>query len=151
MEVCHLEEKPEFASVVADRCWHAWWTDSDVSLAQYQAAIERMAVKNRVPSAFVACEGETFAGSALLIEDDLPVRPLLTPWIAALWVDPRFRRRGVAFRLIAAARHTASELGYASCYLNATDMNSPYYEARGFRRVESGVGDVNILSIAAAH
>lgn len=147
MEICHLEDKPEFASMIADRCWHAWWTDSDVTLAQYQTAIESMAVKGRVPSAFVAHQGETFAGSALLIEDDLPVRPLLAPWIAALWVDPGFRKRGVALRLINAARNEAAKLGYASCYLNATDINSPYYEERGFRRIESGVGDVNIFSI----
>lgn len=150
MEICHLEDKPESASIISDRCWHAWWTDSDVTLAQYQTSIESMAVKGRVPSAFVAHEGETFAGSVLLIEDDLPARPLLAPWIAALWVDPGFRKRGVALRLINAARNEAAKLGFASCYLNATDINSPYYEARGFRRIESSVGDVNIFSILTA-
>ncbi|WP_179381241.1 GNAT family N-acetyltransferase [Jannaschia marina] len=107
-----------------------------------------MAVPNCLPSAFVACDGPEYLGSALLIEDDLPLRPALTPWIAALWVEPDFRRRGIAFRLIRSAVSAAAQIGYTDCYLNATDENSPYYEQRGFDRIESAVGDVNVFRIS---
>lgn len=147
LEVYHLEDRPGFAATIADRCWRAWWSDSDVTLARYQAGIEQMAVRGRVPSAFLACRGGFFAGSVLLIDDDLPERPLLAPWIAALWVEPAFRRAGVALELIDAARDHSARIGHGLCYLNATDAKSPYYEARGFRRVESDVGDVNVFSI----
>lgn len=149
METFHLEDRPDFAPTVADRYWHAWWRNSNVTLARYQDAFETMTVKTRLPSALVACQGGTFAGSVLLIDDDLPDRPRLTPWIAALWVEPDLRRRGVGLTLIAAARHHAVRLGYEICYLNATEEKSSYYEARGFRRIASGVGDVNVFSIAA--
>lgn len=147
MKIHHLEDKPEFSPVIADRCWQAWWRDSDVTLSQYHDAIENMTSKQRLPSAYVAVDDEKYAGSVLLIEDDLPARPLLSPWIAALWVEPAFRKQGVALRLINAARQGAACLEYDRCYLNATDVNSPYYEARGFQMVEIAVGDVNVFSI----
>ena len=40
------------------------------------------------------------AGTAALIRSDLETRPDLTPWLAGLFVDPAFRRRGHATRLI---------------------------------------------------
>lgn len=150
MEICHLEDAPNLAAMIADRCWHAWWTDSDVTLKAYQRAIEGMGVRGRLPCAFVAHQHGHYVGSALLIQDDLPARPALAPWIAALWVDPSFRKLGIASKLIKAARNEASQLGYALCYLNATDTNSPYYEERGFQRIESNVGRVNIFSIPSA-
>ncbi|MEM8540288.1 MAG: GNAT family N-acetyltransferase [Pseudomonadota bacterium] len=144
--ICHLQEAPEFASVIADRCWNAWWSGTDVSLAEYEVAIEGMCVLGRVPSAFVAHQSGTYVGSTLLIECDLAARSNYAPWIAALWVEPKFRKRGVASRLITTALGEARMLGHQLCYLNATDANSPYYEARGFQRIESNVGNVNVFS-----
>lgn len=145
--ICHLQEAPEFARVIADRCWNAWWSETDVSVEEYQVAIECMCVKSRIPSAFVAHQSGGYVGSALLIECDLVARAQYAPWIAALWVEPNFRKRGVASRLINTALGEAARLGWTLCYLNATDANSPYYEARGFHRIESNVGSVNVFSI----
>ncbi|MEJ7011468.1 GNAT family N-acetyltransferase [Sinorhizobium meliloti] len=35
-----------------------------------------------------------------MIENDLDDRPQYTPWIAALWVEPDMRRRGIAAKLM---------------------------------------------------
>ncbi|WP_158922270.1 GNAT family N-acetyltransferase [Acidisphaera sp. S103] len=40
------------------------------------------------------------AGTAALIRSDLDSRPDLTPWLAGLFVEPAFRRRGHATQLI---------------------------------------------------
>lgn len=144
--ICHLQEAPEFASAIADRCWNAWWTGTDVSLADYEVAIEGMCVLGRVRSAFVAHQSRMYVGSTLLIECDLAARSSYAPWIAALWVEPKFGKHGVASRLITTALEEAGRLGHRLCYLNATDANSPYYEARGFQRIESNVGNVNVFS-----
>ncbi|MGH0361433.1 GNAT family N-acetyltransferase [Sinorhizobium meliloti] len=47
----------------------------------------------------------------MLIENDLDDRPQYTPWIAALWVEPDMRRRGIAAKLMEAARKQASARG----------------------------------------
>ena len=144
--ICHLQVVPKFAPAIADRCWNAWWSESDVSLADYEVAIEGMCEMGRVPSAFVAHQSGIYVGSTLLIECDLAARSNYAPWIAALWVEPIFRKRGVASRLIDTALGEAGRLGYRLCYLNATHANSAYYEARGFQRIESNVGNVNVFS-----
>ncbi|WP_318854340.1 GNAT family N-acetyltransferase (plasmid) [Sinorhizobium meliloti] len=46
-----------------------------------------------------------------MIENDLDDRPQYTPWIAALWVEPDMRRRGIAAKLMEAARKRASARG----------------------------------------
>ncbi|MGH0283482.1 GNAT family N-acetyltransferase [Sinorhizobium meliloti] len=46
-----------------------------------------------------------------MIENDLDDRPQYTPWIAALWVEPDMRRRGIAAKLMEAARKQASARG----------------------------------------
>ena len=124
----------------------AWWRDSGTSLTTLRADIDRMAVDPEIPLAFAAHQGSLYAGSVLLVSNDLAERPQYVPWIAALWVEPGFRCRGVAQDLVQAARSEARRLGHAECYLGATDANSPYYLARGFRMIESGVAGLNVFA-----
>jgi GNAT superfamily N-acetyltransferase len=147
MTISPLRERPEFADTLADRAWHAWWTDSGVSLAAYRAHLDPMMEGDGIPLALVAHEGGTYVGSVLLVESDLDARPQLAPWIAALWVEPDQRRQGIAARLIEAARAEAKRLGHASCFLCATPDKAPYYVARGFGLVEADVDGLDVFVI----
>ena len=98
--VSNLRDECHFASTIADRGWSAWWTESDVTLTDYLRGIQFMGEGEGIPCAFVAHAGQQYAGSVLLIADDLESRPTYTPWIAALWVEPAYRRQGVAARLL---------------------------------------------------
>jgi N-acetylglutamate synthase-like GNAT family acetyltransferase len=75
----------------------------------------------------------------------MEVRPQYTPWIAALWVDPEFRSRGLAQALISAARQKLFNSGIEKVYLCATEENSPYYRARGFAQIETNVSQLNVF------
>ncbi|MDW6021795.1 GNAT family N-acetyltransferase [Mesorhizobium sp. BAC0120] len=149
MIISNLRSVRAFAKTVADRAWYEWWTNTDVSLAEYRSGIERMVDgdDDAIPSALVAHIGKQYAGSVLLIDNDLETRPQYSPWIAALWVEPEFRRQGVAGELIEAARGQAARLGHGTCYLCATPTNSPYYLARGFRLLEPGVDGLDVFAI----
>lgn len=150
MDISTLRERPGFADTVADRGWHAWWTDSGESLAQYRAALEPMLGGDGIPFGIVAHHQRTYLGSTLVIENDLEERPRYAPWIAALWVEPAWRRQGVAARLMAAARAEAARHGHDSCYLCATPDKSPYYVARGFTRIERDVSGLDVFAIQTA-
>ena len=147
MEVSNLNTCSEWADTIASRAWNAWWTDSDVSLAEYRANLDPMIEGNDIPLALVAHEQGAYLGSVLLIENDLDDRPQYSPWIAALWVEPKVRRNGIAAKLIEAARDEAAKRGYNLCYLCATPDNSLYYLARGFEQIESDVSGLNIFTI----
>src|SRR2546430_3195150 len=57
-------------------------------------------------------------------------------WIGMVVVDPQYRHRGIATRLMRAALEYLSEVGVASVKLDATPDGRPLYEKLGFR-VES--------------
>ena len=149
MIISNLRSVRAFAKTVADRAWHEWWTNTDVSLAEYRSGIERMVDgdEDAIPSALVAHSGTQYAGSVLLVDNDLEACRQYSPWIAALWVESQFRRQGVAGKLIEAARGQAVRLGHDTCYLCATPANAPYYLARGFRLLESGVDGLDVFAI----
>jgi GNAT superfamily N-acetyltransferase len=117
--ISNLRQVPQFADTIADRGWNAWWVDSGVPLSDYRAHLQLMVKGAGIPSGFVAHTGTRYLGSSLLIERDHDLRPNLTPWIAALWVEPDARRSGIAQRLIIEARLEAGRLGHTKCYLCA--------------------------------
>ena len=147
MNVSNLRDHPHFADVIADRGWNAWWTESGVPLEQYRAHLEPMLESDGVPFALVAHENGVYAGSVLVIENDHDERPQYAPWIAALWVEPEFRRQGIAARLIAESRIEAEMRGLATCYLCATSDKAPYYLKQGFTLIERDVSDLDIFVI----
>ena len=142
-----LRDRPEFADTLADRAWHPWWTESGMTLAEYRSHLDSMLAGQGIPLGFVAHDGERYVGSALLIDSDLEARPQLTPWIAALWVEPQHRRQGVAASLIDAARAEAARLGHRTCYLCAVPDNVPYYLRRGARLLEQDVDGLDVLAM----
>ncbi|WP_288430700.1 GNAT family N-acetyltransferase [uncultured Agrobacterium sp.] len=149
MQISNLRHQPSFAEAISNRVWHAWWTESGISPQDFRAGFNPMLGEDVVPFALVAHEGETYCGSVLVIENDLDERPQLAPWIAALWVDPEYRKQGVAAELISRARQHAAALGYAVCYLCATTEKRPYYLKQGFTLLEENVTGLDVFSIEA--
>jgi len=68
-----------WADTIAHRGWHAWWTESGVSLADYRAHLKPMTEREGVPLALVAHANGVYLGSALVIECDLDDRPEYAP------------------------------------------------------------------------
>ncbi len=144
MPISNLRAVPHFAATLADRAWNAWWTDK-IPLAEYRGWVDACLDGDNVPLALVAHDGDRYFGSVKLIASDLDSRPQYTPWIAALWVDPGYRRQGTATRLINEAAASAKEAGFASVYLCASAANTPFYLARNFRQIEADVEQLNIF------
>jgi GNAT superfamily N-acetyltransferase len=148
--ISNLAHVWHFADTVADRGWHAWWTDSGVALASYRAGLEPMLQGDAIPMGFVAHRGEAYLGSVLLIENDMAQRPNLSPWIAALWVEIEHRGQGIGAGLMAAARQASTGLGIDKVYLCAEARLSPYYLARGWLQIEMDVGGLTVFEMQTA-
>ena len=135
-----LRQCPEFAAAVADRIWRAWWKPDGHPLSLIEAHFEQsLASTEAKPFCLVAHEGQDYLGSALLIESDVVSRPLLAPWVAAVWVEPEHRKRGVATALLEVVVARAFELGERRIYLCCADALRPFYQARGWQLHEAGV------------
>jgi N-acetylglutamate synthase-like GNAT family acetyltransferase len=90
--------------------------------------------------ALVAHDGETFLGTASVIVSDLAERPQFTPRVAAVWVDPPARRRGVGAALVNRATQDCFALGVGRAYLCARPRRSGFYERLGWTSIERDVG-----------
>ncbi|WP_262927282.1 GNAT family N-acetyltransferase [Phytohalomonas tamaricis] len=102
------------------------------------AVLERLCAactSTAVPSTYVALYGETPVGTARLIEYDMPDMPRRTPWLAAVIVAPKYRRRGIASRLVRHVEQVAFAAGYVALYLYTPDQQR-LYARLGWQQLE---------------
>jgi len=139
--ISDLRQRPEFLDTVADRIWQAWWKDSGHAL---NFIARRLRDENLnadpIPFALIAHDGKSFLGTASVIVADLAERPHLTPWVAAVWVEPHARQHGVGSALVNRAAQDCFALGINRAYLCARLTRSGFYERLGWTPIERDVG-----------
>jgi len=143
-----LKDRPDFRAAVADRVWRAWWVSKGVTLDYIDGLVCENLNETGFPFAIVAHDGETFLGTASVIASDLEERPNYTPWVAAVWVDPQHRKKGVGAAIVRQAAAQAFERGFETVYLCALPEKSGFYEQLGWRLLERDVGEhrLNVLT-----
>ena len=146
--ITDLHHAPEFFDTVADRIWRAWWQPNGVPLDYIVGRLRENMVAGPMPRAFVANIDGAFAGTASIIASDLDERPQYTPWIAAVWIEPAFRSRGLGRRLVDHAADYAFGLGIPRVYLTARPARRSYYEELGWTPIEHDVGDLQMTVFA---
>ena len=138
--ISDLRQCPEFFDTVAERIWRAWWEPEGHPLAYIQTRLRENLNGSPIPFALVAHASNEFLGTASAIASDVPARPQFTPWVAAVWVEPHARRRGIGAMLVSRAAQDCFALGFGRTYLCARPRRSGFYERLGWRTIERRVG-----------
>jgi len=138
--ISDLRQCPEFFDIVADRIWQAWRRDGGHPLDYISDRLRDSVNATPIPFALVAHDGKSFLGTASVIASDLPERPQLTPWVAAVWVEAQARRRGVGGALVNRAALDCFALNVARAYLCARPQRAAFYERLGWSPIERDVG-----------
>ncbi|GAB3827035.1 GNAT family N-acetyltransferase [Pontibacter rugosus] len=129
ISIKHLRDVPQHFDTVADWIYHQWWEKPGNTVDVVKQPLREHLHAKDFPAAFVAMDGNTPAGSVLLLADDgITELPDLTPWLAALYVAPQYRMQGVGKQLVQALEHHAQCIGYTQLYLVATDRVSFYLD-----------------------
>ena len=71
------------------------------------------------------------AGSCLFVREEIDPKHDLRPWLAALYVAPEFRKRGIASALVGAIEQHARSVGCGELYLY-TITAEPLYTKLGW-------------------
>jgi GNAT superfamily N-acetyltransferase len=98
-----------------------------------------------IPTALVAHDGERFLGTVSLIACDEETRPQYTPWVAALWVEPEHRRRGIGMALVSKASDLAFKVGAQRVYLLTRERRLSFYEGMGWLVLEAGAPEAGLF------
>jgi predicted N-acetyltransferase YhbS len=79
-----------------------------------------------LPRAWVAVVDDAPIGCCRFIAADHADRPDLTPWLASVYVDPAWRRRGVASALVQTVQTASQAAGYPALHLFTPDQARLY-------------------------
>jgi predicted N-acetyltransferase YhbS len=143
IEIINLADAPEWRQIVGRWIHTAFWQDSGFPPEHVSDLLSAHLQKQPIPLTLIAVENGDPVGSVSLIRQDMAERPELTPWLAALYVRPAYRRRGIGGRLVTALTGKAREAGFSHLYLSADDQ-IPFYRRHGFSILETGVGRRNL-------
>jgi predicted N-acetyltransferase YhbS len=137
--VVDLRHAPEHFNTVADRIWREWWQPDGKSLADVEAALTEIVSAASFPFTLVAVDGGQFLGTVTSIAADIPARPELGPCLAALWVEPEARGRGIGEALADRLMERLAELGEEYVFLSAKPRMRAYYLLQGWAMIESDI------------
>ena len=126
-ELVRVSERPELAPDAA-QWFHEKW---GIPLEAYRESMtQSIAQPDGVPFWLLALDAGRIVGGLGVIDNDFHKRPDLTPNLCAVYVDPAYRRRGLARALLDAACARLAGLGITDAYLITT--HTAFYERCGW-------------------
>jgi GNAT superfamily N-acetyltransferase len=154
MHIDYLCDHPELIEELATLNFKEWGEFRPGQTVEHRIEHMRESCgKGAVPSVVVALDGARLLGGALLIANDLKLRPNLTPWLAGVYVKAEERGRGIASQLVNRVVEEAAALGVPELYLY-TDTSQSLYARLGWEVVEDLVYDdlpVTVMKFVIQH
>ncbi|WP_425992118.1 GNAT family N-acetyltransferase [Afipia sp. DC4300-2b1] len=139
--ISDLRQQPAFFDTVADRIWRTWWKERGFPADYIAGRLRENMNPSPIPFALVAHRDETFIGTASVIAADLEERPQYSPWVAAVWVDPKYRMQEIGTELVGRAVGEAFALNFRRVYLCAQKERRRFYTRQGWVPIEEDVGE----------
>lgn len=132
MEVYSIHEREELFEKAAQTFWKQWGNESNYRF--YEDCMKHSSVTDEgVPSFYIAVEGSEIIGTYAILRNDLISRQDLSPWLACLYVDPKFRGQAIGSQLLDHAIVEAGRKGFDKLYLTTDHVG--YYEKYGWSKI----------------
>lgn len=131
-----LHAAPQHASRVTEWLWQAFGGET-LPQAVFASIVGHSQTPGALPITFIAAEGEMLLGTVGLWRCDLISRQDLYPWMAALYVAPEARGRGLAGKLQQHVIGYARTQGYSELFLYSACRD--FYERFGWQYIGEGL------------
>jgi predicted N-acetyltransferase YhbS len=135
-----LAERPDLLPTVASWIYNEWWTEVDgANEGKLTGLLRAHLIKDQMPLTLVASLERCPVGTAMLLAHDVDTEqwPELSPWLAAVYVVPEYRNRGIGAALVNAIVAQATALGVGALYL-LTVGREEFYARLGWQVVDRG-------------
>lgn len=114
------------------------WKTKELLSEYYKSVISSESTD--IPFCFVCVEKTTgqLLGAVVFANEDMKMRPDLSPWLCALFVVPEYRKMGIARLLVEhGMEHCRNNLKLSTVYLWTFDEPlANYYKTFGFETIE---------------
>ncbi|MBN1994656.1 MAG: GNAT family N-acetyltransferase [Anaerolineae bacterium] len=107
----------------------------EITFEMIVSTFKKRTLYHHIPETFVAVVGKQLVGMASIDPHDMTTRPDLSPWLAAVYVAPEFRHKGIGSRLVRAVMQEAAVLKLDRIYL-FTPNKMNFYNRLGWQFLE---------------
>jgi len=139
--VKQLSECPELTETVGRWIYSEWWSKRCDSPEAVFGWLRMHTKLDAVPYTVVGFADEVPVGSCSVIENDCIHRPQYAPWVAAVYVKPEFRCKGIASMILQEAAAIAARARIKNLYIDCFAVTARVYEKNGWSIHEREVGD----------
>lgn len=134
LDIVNVKNYAPGLEAAADYFHSAW---SGIHKAFYLDAIQHSSSGARpLPRFYLMLKEQQPIGCYGLVTNDFISRHDLSPWFAALYIDPSERGQALGSHLLQHAAEETARLGFATLYL--TTDHDGYYEKYGWERMQDG-------------
>ncbi len=135
----YLADHPRFALTVAKWVFDHWGKMYRMRSVEEQIGrLSERLNKDAFPIAFVALVDGRPVGTASLKLREMTTHPHLEHWLGTVYVDEKFRGRGIGTALVVRATEEARRLGVETLYLHTPDREA-FYRRLGWEVIERPV------------
>jgi predicted N-acetyltransferase YhbS len=150
LAIVDLFTQPGHVSTVAGWIHNEFWLDKDIHTPESLEQLLRHANSDdALPLSLLAISDGEPVGTVNLIENDDEERTHLRPWLAALYIDPEHRLRGIGSALVRELQQRALRMGIDTMFLG-TD-NTGFYARLGARIHEQVRDDFCVMQLDTFH
>ncbi|HEY0068546.1 MAG TPA: GNAT family N-acetyltransferase [Chloroflexia bacterium] len=135
MHIEPIANHPHLIDTIARWHWDEWGHhDPGGSAESWAEGLRERTHRDRIPTTYVALDGDVPLGSATLVDNDMSTRPDLWPWLAGVYVRPESRGQGVGSALVLHTVRAAAGMGVEKLYLYTGGARG-FYEKLGWRHI----------------
>jgi GNAT superfamily N-acetyltransferase len=136
LAISYLADYPEYLSTVSAWVFEEWGGHMPgLTLEDLSTVFRGHLNRDRIPLTLIALLDGQPAGTASIYVHDLDIRPDLSPWLAAVYVAPLYRKQGIGSELVKAVESVAQKLQIERLYLFTPDQE-PFYSRLGWKVLE---------------
>jgi len=127
MKIAYLADHPQYVPTVSKWITDEWGRESPgMTQESIEEKFRSYLNRNVIPLTLLAMVENQPVGTASLVFHDMQDRQELSPWLAAVYVLPEYRGKGIGSKLVKVIELLSASLDVEQLYLFTPDRESFY-------------------------